>query len=378
MISQQTSNEAAGGVASAEREAPPIPATPAPATKPLPNLDNVASPAPNNPPDAPPRQAAPPSNAPPRLAGPPYYGPPRPVGPPYGPPYGPATFYGPPVPPPQRQRVPWYVWLIGAILAVILVIGLIIAAAIGIFVGVLTNVFNGPQVTSSSSRTFTVSGMPRIVVNNVAGNVTIVSGPNNQVKVEITKKARDSSQSAAQSDLNRFNISLTQNENTVQAMATGDWNTTIPQQFTADLRITVPSTTALDLTQQAGTISINGITGNLAASVNAGTLDASNVTITGSSRVSVTTGTATIDGALSDGAVLNVTVTTGSARLHLPASTATHLNATASVGNITINGWSIPISRQGAGASAVGDLNPNPTSTLTIGVTTGDIQLSTK
>jgi hypothetical protein len=196
--------------------------------------------------------------------------------------------------------------------------------------------------------------------------------------VEVTRHARDLSQTAAQNDLNRFNITLTQNGNTVNTIATGDWHTSVSQELTADLLITVPSASNLDLTLQAGTMTVNDITGALAATVNAGTLITRNVTLNSVSRINVITGQATVDAALTNSAPLDVSVTTGTASLTLPMDTAAHLDARVTVGDISVSGWSLAVMRQGPEATASGDLNANPKSAITVRVTTGSIRLSSR
>lgn len=358
MSIQQMPNEApaesAEPAAVAEQFSTPAVPAPAPATRPLPPPEGVPARWRSSA-DVPPRQMAPPR-----------------IGPH---PYPPGTGYGMPVSPPKRHRVPWYAWLIGAILAGILMLSLLAALALGLFVG-FVRVATGPQVTSTSTFTFTVTELPRLVVKNNAGNVTVGTGPNEQVTIEVTKRARDVSQNEAQNDLNRFQISLTQTGNTVNAIATGDWHTSLAQDLSADLSITVPAATNLDLTMQAGDITITNVRGGLTATLTAGTLTTTGMTLNAVSHITVTAGEANIAASLTTGTPLEVDVTTGTARLMLPAATAAHLDARVRVGDISVTGWPISVAHQGTGATANGDLNANPTGTLTIEVTTGSIQLS--
>lgn len=365
MQSEQIPNESpypAGAAGLVEQPPASDAPKPAPPTRVLPRPDDA--PGALHASDAPPRRVAPP---------PPFGAPPR-VGPP---PYRPGGWYAPPAQPPKRRGVPWYVWVIGAILAFLLVISLLIGLAVGWFVGVV-RVVTGPQVTSTSISTFAVSGTPRIVVNNITGNVTVVTGPANEVTVEVTRKARDATQTDAQRALERIKVNLTRDGNTINAVAAGDWQTRGAQQLSADLRITVPTITNLDLTQTTGNITIDGVTGALAATLTTGNLTTTRITLNAASHISVITGQANVDASLTNGANLDVTVTTGTARLTLPASTSAHLDARVNVGDININGWPISVTRQNVGATASGDLNAQPASTLTVNVTTGSIQLTAR
>lgn len=286
--------------------------------------------------------------------------------------------YRPLVSPPRRRRVPGVVWVIGGVLVVLLVLGLLATLVAGLVAGGIVYVSSRPQVTSQSTRTFLVSDTPQLVVHHQAGDITVVAGTSNQITVEVIKKARDVSQSDAQRDLDRIQVNLTQQGNTVTATATGDWNTTVAQQLTADLRISVPATTNLEVTLQAGTLTLTRITGGLEAQVTAGRVVTSALTLTAPSQITMTTGEAEVDASLAKEAALTVTVTTGSVRLTLPAATPAHLDASVNVGSITVTGWSIPVTHQGAGATATGDLTQNPVNQLTIRVTTGDIHFSTR
>lgn len=347
-LPNEIADETAAATAAAERQAAPESPMPAPPTKPLP-------------PDEPRPKIEPPPS---------FFGPPPTQ---YGPPRHPGYTYGPSAPPPKRRGAPWYAWLIGAVLGGLLVLSLLVALVVGLIVG-LTHITNGPEVTSTSTSSFTVSGTPAIVVNHVAGSITVVPGRSDQITIEVTKKARDASQSAAQNDLDRISIDLTQNGNTVNATATGDWHTSLNQQLTADLRITTPPTSNLNLTLRAGNITVNNITGKLTAMLDAGTLTATNVTLNAASQITVTAGEANVDATLTNAANLNMTVTTGTARLTLPRATSARLDARVNVGDISISGWPISVTRQNTRASASGDLNANPASTVTIRVTTGQIQ----
>ncbi|HEV8190357.1 MAG TPA: hypothetical protein VGP82_02580, partial [Ktedonobacterales bacterium] len=63
----------------------------------------------------------------------------------------------------------------------------------------------------------------------------------------------------------------------------------------------------------------------------------------------------------------------GTAEIALPQSSATHLDATAQVGSISVSGWPATITQTGSGRSTRVDLNPQPTSTMTVRVDVGRI-----
>lgn len=312
---------------------------------------------------------------------------PGPAGTPGMPPYmayPPYTGYPPPGVPTRRQGVPWYVWLIGGCLALVVVVGILCAIVGGLFASFASRVANDiaheTPVASTATSTYTITGAPNIVVHNVTGNVSLVPGNDGVVQVTVTRHARDTSSTAAENDLAHITVDIVQRGNTITVDVQSPDQFTLTRQVSVDLAITVPVSKPemanLDLTLVTGSVSVHGIKGTVRVVATTGDVDLSSVALSGSSRLDVTTGRVQVDGSLAGGASLDVRVTTGGATLTLPAATSAHVDAMATLGNITFSGWSIPVTTSGLGAKASGDLSPNPSGKLTINVTTGNIALS--
>jgi hypothetical protein len=326
----------------------------------------------------------PPDGPPPNQPGPQPYPEPTPLpypsypGAPYPgyPGYPPQQPYGVP-PAPRQGGVPWYVWLIGGCLVVVLLVG-VACVALGLAAGRFFSVVaHQTPASTTSSQTFTVTGAPTLVIHDSAGQVTVNTGSVGNVTVQVTKIAHDTSATAAQRDLDSIQFTATQTGNTINVDAQFDQAFSFSRQLTADLDITVPATANLTVRVETGTVQIEGVSGLISATVTTGTFAAHDVTLADGSRVDMTTGDATVVGALAAGAkLITIRVTTGNADLTLPASTSAHLDAATSVGNIAISGWSIPVTHSGPGATAAGDMIANPSGTLSVHVSTGNITLT--
>jgi hypothetical protein len=254
---------------------------------------------------------------------------------------------------------------------------------------------HGPEVSDTLNRTFTVDGTPTVVVHNTFGSIRVVAGSDDNITLDATRRARGITSDAHQSDLEIITITCTQDGNTVRI----DARVTQPavalaRQLWADLRITVPTATHLDIKAEAGNVEVTGTrgaigakvdagnlelkgaSGPITANVSAGNLQASDVELADGSRIAVAAGQVTLQGSLQPGASVDIRVDAGRAKLTLPRTTATHLDAFTDVGAISITGWPIPVTRNVIAATATGDLGAPPAGRLTVRVNIGDITLN--
>lgn len=302
--------------------------------------------------------------------------PPGPAFPPYVHQASYPPYYLPPSAPPKRGGVPWWVWLIGACVAAMLITGtacVLLAVAIGGWMHTFANLSSDSATTSQS---FTVTGTPNVVAHLVSGSITIKVGSPGSVAVDITTQATDTSATKVQQDLSQMVATPTQNGNTISFISTTGGFSSPMRQLSTDLVITVPPSSNLDLRTLAGNVEIADVTGTIAVDISAGDFSAQGVTLADGSNVAVSAGTATINGALAPGASASVYVGTGTATLTLPATTACHVDATADTGSITLAGWTIPVTRSGAGTHAAGDLGAAPSGTLAVHINEGSIVLA--
>jgi hypothetical protein len=289
-------------------------------------------------------------------------------------------YYAPTSPPPQSGGAPWYVWLIGGCIGAVVLIGAL-CVVLFVAVGRLANIAisaaaNETQATSTSSQSFTVSGVPNITVHNITGNVTVRTGTADTVTLDVTKTASGSSSNAAQRDLDNISVVATQTGDTISVQTTFASQSSPLRPLAVDLVITVPASSTLDLEAGAGDVEIDDVHGQIIAKLTTGNLNAQGLTLADGSHFDVTTGDVTVSGALASSASVDIRVSVGDVALTLPKTTAAHLDASATTGSVSISGWPITVKQSGLGASASGDMAAGAAGTLGVRVTTGSIVIS--
>lgn len=279
--------------------------------------------------------------------------------------------------PRERHRPPSYVrWIAG-----LLIVFVALALACGGISAVLAAIaFNSTPASATVDKTFSVTGVPTLVIDSGAGSVHINPGTDGQITVHATKRVRALTHSQAQSALDAITISATQSGNQVNIQEdntdAGGWFFNGFQRAQIDLTVTAPANTNLNVTENAGTLAASGFTGQLTTRVNAGSATLSSMSMAKGSSLRANAGSLTVDGALQSGASLFMEVNAGSADVTLPQNTSAHLDATASAGSLDVNGWNIAVNHDAANTTASGDLNPNPTGTITIRVNAGSASLN--
>ncbi len=313
----------------------------------------------------------------------------------------------------ERRRVSGWVPAVGGCLVVIAAAMVLCAVASGIVFGLARNM---GTATGAQTRNFTVDGLVTITVHTNAANVRVVPGMTDQVTVVLDKEIRAIDRNRAQRTLDAITLDATQAGNSLTI------NVNQPPSFgldslsrSVDLTITTPAATSLDATLDAGNLDVRGLSGTLATNLTAGNLNLADMVVTdqailqmraGNLRASGITGAVratvnygnvtldqttltqdstihsdagniTIDGSLRSGASLDVTDNAGNVTVTLPQQTDAHLNATTNAGKITIAGWpDISQTSSGPNTSVTGDLSANPTGTVRLHTSAGNITVA--
>jgi Putative adhesin len=289
----------------------------------------------------------------------------------------PAAPQGYPAGPRERgRRSPWIVLAGGCLVLVAACVALSAAAGGVIWAVELTSV----PVTSDTSKAFPVTGIPTLAVDVAAGDVHVDSGASAQVIVKVHRSVRAFTHDQAVQYLDAMRVNLTQDGNTVNVTVNqGNWDGFTPfLNRQLDVQVMVPSTTNLRTTMSAGDLQVNDITGAVNVHMSAGNANLENVTLAGTSTLDLTAGDVTFDGAMQKGVSLGVTLTAGDVNLSLPRNTDAHLDGHATAGDISVSGWTTNQSSSGGGTTVTADLVPNPTGTITIRVTAGDVNVTAK
>lgn len=313
---------------------------PTPTNTPHENMARISTPTPTPPPDAPRIELAPPGTS---------------------------------TPPRRRTSNTALIITIVAVVIlapVLLCVGAALVSGIG---GFLTSRMT--EQTTTSTLQVAVPDHPTITVSDTAGQVTITRGATHQVSVVATKRAHAGTSASARDLLKTMTVTAVPISGGAQITATTGRNAALSRQ-TVDLRITVPETSNLRVTVNAGTLTITSVMGSLSLTMNAGTIDLRDVMLQGASTISVSAGTLNFNGSLADESSVTATVATGTANISLPSTSATHLTATAHVGSVSVTPWPATIQHTGAGQSTEVDLSSQSTNTLTVRVDTGSIKIS--
>lgn len=232
------------------------------------------------------------------------------------------------------------------------------------------------KATAIESQSFAVTENPSIIIRNPVGAVHVVAGEVDLVTIQATKEARNTSQEAAQQDLEEITVQAEYNANTVTIEV--DLGNPMPplSQRGVKLLVTVPERANLAADVKVGTLHTYGLTGRVQAQVATGEAELRRVTLAEESRLLVHTGHVDLDGALITGASLSVQIHVGSADLKLPAATYAHLEASTHIGHIDVSGWPVMVRRYNLGARAIGDMGAEPTGALNVQTDVGSVTVA--
>ena len=234
------------------------------------------------------------------------------------------------------------------------------------------------SLTKTETHELSVGAEPRLIVRNTAGTVAVQPGADGHVSVVVTKKVRGGLGAASERDLEQVVVHVTQEGDTI-SVETETKRPISLKSVTIDIAITAPATCAqLEARLSAGNLEVRGLTTTLAATVNAGNLDAMGVALRGGSDLALNAGNLTMDGALAPGATLDARLNAGNARFTLPRDTPAQLDARTTVGQISVSGWQVRTERRIVQQRAYGALGAAPTGSLRIHVDAGNLTLTAR
>ncbi len=275
---------------------------------------------------------------------------------------------------PPRERASGTVRVLGCGLmacAAVMVLLVLIAGAV-IAVSVETD-----SAHSTLTRTFAVSGTPTLVLRGDVGDVTIVRGTSGHVVATVDREIRSFTHARSEQALAQTQPELQQTGNTI-SLTTHTGNLLFALRERTTVRVEVPETTTVDARVTVGNLTIDDISGTITAEATTGNVRLDGVILSGHSAAHATTGNVTLNGSLASGAVVEATVTTGNVTARVPAGTSAHVDAHVTTGNVSVVGksWNLPVVRGITDSTVTGDLTPNPSATLTLSATTGNVTLA--
>ena len=278
---------------------------------------------------------------------------------------------------PHRHGPRWFVWLIGCMLGVLLLALLACALVGGLVVGIALKLANEVTATTTTTQSFVVNAFPSLTIHNVSGRLDVQPGPAGVIGVQITRIARDTSQSAARADLDGITVDSTQAGDQIAISTNFPNGSVFASSSSVNLALTVPPNTTIAADVTAGDIQISGIGGLVEVTGGAGAITLQDVALADGSRIHMTTGSVTMQGAVMANASVDISVSTGDVNLQLPADTATQLDARTNLGAIHVSGWPMETTHVNSlGEDAEGPLGAQPAGAIHIQVDSGNITIS--
>ena len=296
--------------------------------------------------------------------------PPPPQGgyaPPQGYPPPPQGYYAGPVVAPRRRRGPWLGCLIAFIIILFLCAG---AALVGTLLGFGLGIGGAMRNSvTEPARTFPVGASPALMLTSDAGSVTVNRGSTNSIVVQAKKYA------SFGGNFNDLHINYGQSGSTVTVAVQRSGTFNFFNSTSVDFTITVPPVTDLQLTTNAGSITVSGIRGKMSLLSNAGTIGATQTSLTASSTFRTNAGSINFTGAIGTTGTYDFETNAGSIDMTLPATASFHVNATTDVGSINTS-FPVTVNHSGAGATVNSDVGTAPQAMLTLKTNAGSISLN--
>jgi hypothetical protein len=224
---------------------------------------------------------------------------------------------------------------------------------------------------------FAVAERPRLIVKNPAGSVAVTAGRAGRITVRATKTLRGVFLGGNGLDaLERVRVTAEQEDDAIRVAVHQPTTMNGAHLVTVALAIEVPAQCALKLNLDAGNVKITGVTSEISGRIDAGNLTARDVTFLDRSEARVDAGNVTIEGALGEGAALDIRVDAGAVRLTLPRETDAILDASVDAGSIAVAGWNVEQKRELMSARARGPLTAGAHGALRVKVDAGAIRLT--
>lgn len=261
------------------------------------------------------------------------------------------------------------------IVTVVVLISIIILLLVG-GLGVAVRVLNPTPVrTTTETRTFNVGAgkQPTLIVSNDSGFVHVRSGSGNTITVTTTKVG--DSFGASPDD---FKLNYTQSGDTITVHVTND--SIHPFDFSqtsqADLNVTVPANSNLQLATNSGDIAASGIQGKLILTSNSGSLQATGDSLTSGSRMVTDSGSITMSGSIDTTGIYAFQASSGDVAVTLPRSTNFHANLASNSGSITNDFPIVNTHKSGDdGRTVIGDIGSSPQATVFMQSDSGSLHL---
>ena len=257
----------------------------------------------------------------------------------------------------------------------VIIIALIVLTIIGGIV-VAVRILNPlPIRTSVEKRAFSLSAgaRPSLVVTNDEGFIHVRPGSSNTVNITVTKVG--DGYGASPDD---FKVTAAQNGNTITIQITNDsiHFLDFSAMSHADLDVTMPATSDLQLKTDSGDVVVTGIEGKLNLASNSGSLQATGVSLSSGSELNTDSGSLTMQGSIGPDGPYTFQSNSGDVDVALPRNASFHVDLETNSGSIT-NDFSNAMLHQAPtdGKKITGDVGSSPQATVTLQSDSGSLHL---
>ena len=265
----------------------------------------------------------------------------------------------------RRGRGPW-LWIILAIILFSLMRGGF-GSSFSRFDGFRHN-GTMPNNFITQPQIFEVNGTPTVVISANSGTIHVLTSSSpTDVTVQATNNDRFFN------NTNDVQLATSQAGNIITASVPDNG------QGSADITVTVPQNSNLQLTTGSGDIQVNGISGKMTLATNEGDVQMTNDALSGQSKITTTDGNINFDGTIGTGGSYQFQTDSGSVNLNALSASEFHLVASTNSGSINVPGVSVQKNGLGSGSKASGDIGGNSQgqgATVTITTGSGDINLN--
>jgi len=239
------------------------------------------------------------------------------------------------------------------------------------------------------SRSFDVSGAPRIIVETFNGSIDVQTGEAGQVDIDGTKRGSGASQTEAQADLKNVEVSMTQEGDTIRMVARRTDSAFNTGSSGASFDLIVPAGATLDLRSSNGGLASIGVTGDVTMRTSNGEIDvrggAGRLDLqTSNGRIRIEAQDAAVDahtsngaidfrGALADGEHVFDT-SNGSLDITLPSDARFRIDADTSNGKVTTD-FAVTVSGSLEDDQLKGTVGDNPSISIRATSSNGSISI---
>lgn len=280
-----------------------------------------------------------------------------------------------------RHGTPWFAWMLGGCLGLVVVVVLFCAVLVGTLGGLAFRFASTQSASETKSMNWSVSGAPAIRVESDAADIHVRTGVDGEVHLAVALSAHAASEGDARDALRKITVSTGQIGNSVSIDAQTSQAVSLGVSLGMSLTVTAPRLTSVVVVLQSGNVAVDGVSGSISTSVHDGSVRLNGVSLTAASLVDVQHGDANISGTLRNGASLDLQVAAGNANVTLPKAIPLAVDAVTSAGNVTISGWAASPGRNGTGSwvhvdtATTHSIPLTPVCALSIHVQSGNITL---